>query len=429
MISPVRSLMSLLAFCSAATAQTFVPAAGPLSGSGSNNLGGFNVAAVVSPSALLASGSPSRFTFKSSSSGVTVDSCFASQDPSATLPGVNSSVRITFGGANGFTRSGAATVVSDAIALAIDQTKTLVVRCHVNAASPFYLVETPAGTAGWTSYHKIAADESGSTGAPSGWTLDGRIWGLTLVEVDTGGSPPPPPPPPPSNPGEPIDIYVLWGQSHRVGWAPIQDQSAYLHRARVKTFDPGAGAWVQAVDPLSYGVGPFEAGLMGSGLPFGDEMARLRPHRIAGVIVCAHGATSISQWAPGSALHSGCVSRVQAALAAAPAGSKVAGMSSWQGESDNGSPSGWDTARLAIAAAFRTALSTPDLPDNIVVVDTRWTGIRAAQLGMTLPKNTSRIDPTIDQAVPSSGDFNDPKVYRAVGPKEARALAAQIAGF
>lgn len=259
-------------------------------------------------------------------------------------------------------------------------------------------------------------------------TINGT--GVCIAEAEhweiTDGSPPPPPPPPPPSGGEALDVYLMWGQSHRRGDAPIQDQSAYLNRSRVMTCLPGTSAWIAAADPLSVqGSSPFETGLMGSSLQFADEISKLRPHRKVGVLVRAKGNQPISEFMPGSTLYNAMVADTQAALASAPVGSRIAGMASWQGESNNGSPSGWGANRLTIASSLRTAFGLPDLPDVMVCCDSRWTGILAEQLALGLPKNMARVR-IDDQPVPGAGDITDPAVYRVIGRREAWAMAAMV---
>jgi len=271
-------------------------------------------------------------------------------------------------------------------------------------------------------------NSNGDTNAYTDWacvvTINGT--GVCIAEAEhwelTDGTPPTPP----TNPGEPLDIYLMWGQSHRRGDAAIQDQSAYLNRSRVMTCLPGTANWIAAADPLSVqGSSPFETGLMGSSLQFANEISKLRPHRKVGVLVRAKGNQPISQFIPGSTLFNAMVADTQAALAAAPTGSRIAGMASWQGESDNGSPSGWNAARLSIANALRSTFALPDLPDVLVCCDSRWTGILAEQLAMGLPKNMARVR-IDDQPVPNVGDIQDPAVYRVVGRREAWAMAAMV---
>ena len=135
----------------------------------------------------------------------------------------------------------------------------------------------------------------------------------------------------------PQEVFILAGQSNMVGQGlPLTLSSPSDSRLLEQT----QSGWRVAADPLS------ETGGIGPGMTFGLQLLRDQPGVTIGLVMCAVGGTSISQWQPGEAYYEHC------AAAARAAGAPVAGILFLQGETD---------ARRARTAAqwydqFRTML-------------------------------------------------------------------------
>lgn len=167
-----------------------VTTAGPGATASSNNLANFNIAIVIAAAGVSTSGTQCRVTFRSGSagSGLIIDSAYighantgGAADPYDFDGG---QVQLTFDGGN----SASGTVglstdkQSDIVNFAIDETKNLVIRFHINNSGNDDVAEA-ASVANWTSYRFAAADQSNLLNASSGYTSDTRIWGVKLVEV------------------------------------------------------------------------------------------------------------------------------------------------------------------------------------------------------------------------------------------------------
>jgi len=93
---------------------------------------------------------------------------------------------------------------------------------------------------------------------------------------------------------EPLDLYLLIGQSNMAGRGTVEPQDLEPH-PRVLTLNK-ENQWVPAIDPIHFdksiaGVGP--------GRTFGLMMAKRSPSARIGLIPCAVGGTSIRKWQPG----------------------------------------------------------------------------------------------------------------------------------
>ena len=95
--------------------------------------------------------------------------------------------------------------------------------------------------------------------------------------------------------GEPLDLYLLIGQSNMAGRGVVEPQDREP-RPRVLTLNKD-NQWAPAVDPIHFdrpvaGVGP--------GRTFGIAMAEHDPSIRVGLIPCAVGGTPIRKWQPGA---------------------------------------------------------------------------------------------------------------------------------
>jgi hypothetical protein len=118
----------------------------------------------------------------------------------------------------------------------------------------------------------------------------------------------------------PTQVFILAGQSNMLGRGkPLSLASPTDPRLELWS----SHTWQTAADPL----GGDGAGI-GPGMTFGLTLLQLEPDETVGLVMCAKGATSISDWQPGLQLYRNCVSQARAA------GGHVAGVLFLQGESD-----------------------------------------------------------------------------------------------
>lgn len=179
------------------------------------------------------------------------------------------------------------------------------------------------------------------------------------------------------------DVWVLAGQSNMQG-AGERELAAPPHRF-VRAFtmddrwdvaqDPIHNLWA-AVDPV-HGAPPdgedTGVGGVGPGVHFAQELHR-RTGVPQGVIACAHGGTTMTQWSPalkaqgGRSLYGAMLRRV------VRNGGRVAGVFWYQGESDGGAADAPHyTARMeALVRAMRRDFRNGSLP--VVAVQLAWFG-------------------------------------------------------
>lgn len=134
---------------------------------------------------------------------------------------------------------------------------------------------------------------------------------------------------------DPMDLYILAGQSNMAGRGPVTDELKNEGNDRVLMFTQD-GKWVQARHPLHFDK-PKVTGA-GPGLAFGIAMAEANPKVRIGLIPCAVGGTPIEHWIPGAYdeatkthPYDDAVARINAAM---PNGT-VKGIIWHQGESDS----------------------------------------------------------------------------------------------
>ncbi len=152
----------------------------------------------------------------------------------------------------------------------------------------------------------------------------------------------------------PDEVFVLAGQSNMVGRGkPI---SAGTLESSPSLLNLRDGVWAFASDPL----GPLskkDSGV-GPGMTFGLRVLQHRPDTSIGLVLCAVGGTSISDWQPGGSLYRTCVSEAQAT------GARIGGILFLQGEADSDTQdaaSAWEGKFDQMLAAFRSDLGS-DVP-------------------------------------------------------------------
>ncbi|HTL51887.1 MAG TPA: sialate O-acetylesterase [Planctomycetota bacterium] len=213
------------------------------------------------------------------------------------------------------------------------------------------------------------------------------------------------------------DLWMLGGQSNMqgIGWleyalptAPLV-RNFYMHDQWGVAKDPLHNLW-DAVDSVhsSRGNGKPQKSKfqgVGPGLSFGQAMQK-RTGVPQGLIACAHGGTSMSEWDPaklgmgGGSLYGASIRRAQ------KNGGRVAGILWYQGESDaNPAAVGLYTQRMeTLIAAFRRDLNDAALPFVAVQIGkfisqgpaSNWNSIQEQQRRLPVRVPHMQVVPAID---------------------------------
>ncbi len=159
-----------------------------------------------------------------------------------------------------------------------------------------------------------------------------------------------------------FQLYLLVGQSNMAGRGTVEAVDLSIN-PRVLTLNK-EGRWVVAVDPIH---SDKPAAGVGLGKSFGIEMAKKNPDVVIGLIPCAVGGTSVSQWQKGAPpvgrwgkLYDNAIQRAKIAMH----DGVLKGILWHQGESD-ASPAKtaeYQKKITALAANFRKDLNAPDVP-------------------------------------------------------------------
>jgi hypothetical protein len=171
-----------------------------------------------------------------------------------------------------------------------------------------------------------------------------------------------------------MDVFLLIGQSNMSGRGQL-DQVEPVDDARIDMFRDGR--WERAREPLHTDRGTAGIGL---GMSFAAELLRQGVSERVGLVPCAVGATSLSQWEPGAELFGRAVAVSRDALVASE-GSMLRGVLWHQGENDSADEQRAATygERLSgMVAALRRELGAPDVP------------FVAGELGRYLQRNKAR---------------------------------------
>lgn len=158
-----------------------------LNANGAANTGGYNVRVVIAASAISISGSQVRVRFVPVTSGanMVITDAFIGERAAAgdDYDFASSPTRLLFGGANGTTvTAGGASVTTDALTFAIDETKSYIISYALGGSSNIRF--GPA--TGWNTYVKAAASADVATANVTGYTIDGTgnsSYGIDLIEV------------------------------------------------------------------------------------------------------------------------------------------------------------------------------------------------------------------------------------------------------
>lgn len=163
--------------------------------------------------------------------------------------------------------------------------------------------------------------------------------------------------------------FILAGQSNMSGRGLLTELPTFPLAYKVKNY-ANDGTWKDAAEPIDSDAGQIDSVSADStaaaspSLSFGNELARLRPYNEIGLIPCAKGSTSITDWQKSglsrSTLYGSMVAR---ALEAAETG-PVKGLFWYQGESDannSSNASNWAALFLAMVADLKADIGVPDL--------------------------------------------------------------------
>ena len=152
----------------------------------------------------------------------------------------------------------------------------------------------------------------------------------------------------------PDEVFVLAGQSNMLGRGkPI---SAGTQNNSPTILIRRGSIWQIGSDPL--GPSNDRENAVGPGMTFALQVLHYQPGEVIGLIMCAVGGTSISQWRPTGSLYHNCVAPAETA------GAPVAGILFLQGESDSGGSAeaaAWKGRFEEMLAGFRNDLG-PDVP-------------------------------------------------------------------
>lgn len=128
-------------------------------------------------------------------------------------------------------------------------------------------------------------------------------------------------------PPEPLQIFLLIGQSNMAGRGAVEAEDRVPH-PRVFVLNQEL-AWVPAVDPLHFDK-PERIGT-GLGKTFGAVIADANPAAVIGLVPAAFGGSALDEWAPGSKHYVNAVARAREAMKRG----RLAGILWHQGESDS----------------------------------------------------------------------------------------------
>ncbi|QKJ29024.1 sialate O-acetylesterase [Mucilaginibacter mali] len=167
-----------------------------------------------------------------------------------------------------------------------------------------------------------------------------------------------------NTPAQPLDLYILIGQSNMAGRGPITTEIANEKDNRVYMFTKDK-QWVTAKHPLHFDK-PSVAGV-GPGLTFGLTMEQSNPQHLIGLIPCAVGGTPIEHWVPGAYdqatkthPYDDAVERITAAMKYGT----VKGVIWHQGESNSSPEKAKDylAKLMELIQRVRTLVGNPNLP-------------------------------------------------------------------
>ncbi|KAL3617597.1 hypothetical protein CASFOL_037918 [Castilleja foliolosa] len=169
------------------------------------------------------------------------------------------------------------------------------------------------------------------------------------------------------NASQPKSIFILAGQSNMVGRGGFVNNTLVVPpechpNPQILRLNPEL-AWEEAKEALHVGIDPKECGI-GPGMIFANSVLQRDPNiGVIGLVPCAVGGTSISQWLPGSELYAKMLSRTQAALS--NGGGEIKALLWYQGENDmdnEANANAYKTNLETLLTQVRSDLQLPNLP-------------------------------------------------------------------
>ncbi len=160
-------------------------------------------------------------------------------------------------------------------------------------------------------------------------------------------------------PSEPLQVYLLIGQSNMAGRAPIKDADREpIDRCFLLNAE---GKWEPAVVPFNR-YSTIRKGLgmqkLNPGYGFAQTLTERQRFVSIGLVVNAKGGTRIGQWEKGTPFYTEAVRRAREAQKSGT----LRGILWHQGESDNGNPDGYVEKLVQLVQDLRKDLEVPDLP-------------------------------------------------------------------
>jgi len=169
---------------------------------------------------------------------------------------------------------------------------------------------------------------------------------------------------------ERTEIYILAGQSNMSGRGALVELPAFLNANRTRIFT-NSWRWVTGYEPSDDPAGQLDQvsrdcaeDMASAAMSFADTMASLRVRSTIGLVPCAKGGSSISQWVKSASRDTLYGSMISRAKAASFYG-EIKGLIWFQGEAEamggDRDIAGWSASFLRFAKDVREDLSAPNL--------------------------------------------------------------------
>jgi hypothetical protein len=242
----------------------------------------------------------------------------------------------------------------------------------------------------------------------------------------------------------PLYLVALMGQSNMVGHGKLSDLPPGFPANSTKLWNfTNAYKWEPAKEPVDSPLGQLDtvsrdkqAGV-GPSLALADAFVSTYPSTTVGLIPCAKGGSSISQWQemptaePRNTLLGSCLTRIKAA---SQGDAKIRAVIFWQGGHDARSLRSaiqWKEGFTRMVAELRATLGNPNLPIILVMLDEGprepnkypyWHIVRDQQRAVNLPRVTKITAGDYERK--SDGIHLDTRGQLAIGTALAGVLPA-----
>lgn len=190
-------------------------------------------------------------------------------------------------------------------------------------------------------------------------------------------------------------IYARLGQSNEVGHGSLSQLPDFPLAYRVSIYGYN-DQWREGAEPVHDHTGITPANsvffddedLASSGMAFANEMAT---EGLVGLVPCAKGGTSISQWQKGQPHYNRAVARVQEALE--EEGTYLAGITFYQGEEDSRTSAAnlWASRFMQFVLDIRSDLGNVPIvfcqlgPNPNLSTRPQWNTVKAQQASISMP--------------------------------------------